>query len=41
MIETKGYAAQDAKTPLAPWKFHRREVEAHDIQLEPGRLCVM
>src|SRR5450759_1111435 len=34
MIETKGYAAQDAKTPLAPWKFQRREVEAHDIQLD-------
>ena len=34
MIETKGYAAQDAKTPLASWKFQRREVEAHDIQLD-------
>ena len=34
MIETKGYVAQDAKTPLAPWSFQRREVEAHDIQLD-------
>ena len=34
MIETKGYAAQDAKTPLAPWNFQRREVEAHDVQID-------
>lgn len=34
MIQTKGYAAQDAKTPLAPWKFQRREVENYDIQID-------
>lgn len=34
MIKTKGYAAQDAKTALAPWNFQRREVEAHDIQID-------
>jgi uncharacterized zinc-type alcohol dehydrogenase-like protein len=33
MIETKGYAAQDAKTALAPWSFQRREVEADDVQI--------
>lgn len=34
MIETKGYAAHDAKTPLAPWNFQRREIEAHDLQID-------
>ena len=34
MIETKGYAAHDAKSPLAPWNFQRREVEAHDVMLD-------
>jgi uncharacterized zinc-type alcohol dehydrogenase-like protein len=34
MIETKGYAAQDAKTPLAPWKFQRREVGDHDVKID-------
>lgn len=34
MIETKGYAAQDAKTPLAPWSFQRREVGDHDVKLD-------
>ena len=33
MIEIKGYAAQDAKTALAPWSFQRREVEADDVQI--------
>jgi len=33
MIEIKGYAAQDAKTALAPWSFPRREVEADDVQI--------
>jgi uncharacterized zinc-type alcohol dehydrogenase-like protein len=34
MTETKGYAAQDAKTPLAPWNFQRREVGPHDVQID-------
>ena len=34
MIETKGYAAKDAKTALAQWNFKRREVGAHDIQID-------
>jgi uncharacterized zinc-type alcohol dehydrogenase-like protein len=34
MTETKGYAAQDAKTPLAPWKFQRREAGEHDVQID-------
>lgn len=34
MIQTKGYAAQDAKLPLAAWNFQRREVEIHDVQID-------
>lgn len=34
MIATKGYAAQDAKTDLAPWSFERREVGPHDVQFD-------
>lgn len=34
MIETKGYAAQDEHTPLAPWTFNRREVGPHDVQFD-------
>lgn len=34
MIETKGFAAQDAKTPLSPWNFQRREVGPHDVQID-------
>jgi uncharacterized zinc-type alcohol dehydrogenase-like protein len=34
MKQTKGYAAQDAKTPLAPWNFQRREVEDYDVQID-------
>lgn len=34
MINVKGYAAQDAKTDLAPWNFDRREVGAHDVQFD-------
>ncbi len=34
MIQSKGYAAQDAATDLAPWNFERREVGAHDVQIE-------
>ena len=34
MIATKGYAAQDAGTDLAPWNFERREVGPHDVQFE-------
>jgi len=34
MITTKGYAAQDANTDLAPWQFDRREVGPHDVQFD-------
>lgn len=34
MIETKGYAAQDENTPLAPWNFNRREVGPNDVQFD-------
>lgn len=34
MIATKGYAAQDNKSPLAPWNFERREVGPHDVQFD-------
>jgi len=34
MITTKAYAAQDEKTPLAPWTFERREVGPHDVQFD-------
>jgi uncharacterized zinc-type alcohol dehydrogenase-like protein len=34
MTQTKAYAAQDAKTPLAPWNFQRREVGDYDIQID-------
>jgi alcohol dehydrogenase (NADP+) len=34
MIATKGYAAQNAQTDLAPWNFERREVGPHDVQFE-------
>ncbi|MBE7171037.1 MAG: NAD(P)-dependent alcohol dehydrogenase [Williamsia sp.] len=34
MIQAKGYAAQTAETPLAPWQFERRDLGAHDVQIE-------
>ncbi len=34
MISAKGYAAQNAKTPLAPFKFERREPGPHDVQFD-------
>lgn len=34
MIETKGYAAQNAKSPVAPWNFKRREVKPRDVQID-------
>lgn len=34
MIPVKGYAAAKAKTPLGPFKFERRDVGQHDIQIE-------
>lgn len=34
MIAVKGYAAQSANETLAPWNFERREVGAHDVQIE-------
>src|SRR6185503_3957122 len=34
MIPAKAYAAQSPETDLAPWKFERRDVGAHDVQIE-------
>ena len=34
MIPVKGFAATKAKIPLAPFKFERREVGPHDIQIK-------
>jgi uncharacterized zinc-type alcohol dehydrogenase-like protein len=34
MIESKGYAAQSPTTDLAPWTFERRDVGAHDVQID-------
>jgi uncharacterized zinc-type alcohol dehydrogenase-like protein len=34
MIPVKGYAAPKAKIPLGPFKFERREVGPHDVQIE-------
>jgi uncharacterized zinc-type alcohol dehydrogenase-like protein len=34
MIPAKAYAAQDAKSPLAPFKFERRNPAAHDVHFE-------
>lgn len=34
MTPTKGYAAQNATTALAPWNFERRDVGPHDVQFD-------
>jgi uncharacterized zinc-type alcohol dehydrogenase-like protein len=34
MIATKAFAAQDAVTPLGPFTLDRRDVGAHDVQIE-------
>jgi len=34
MTASKGYAAQSATTPLAPFSFERRAVGPHDVQFE-------
>ncbi|WP_205502135.1 NAD(P)-dependent alcohol dehydrogenase [Rufibacter psychrotolerans] len=34
MIETKGYAAFDPNSPLAPFNFQRRDVGPHDVLIE-------
>jgi len=34
MIATKGFAAQEATTPLAPFQFERRNPGPHDVQIE-------
>jgi uncharacterized zinc-type alcohol dehydrogenase-like protein len=34
MIRTKAYAAQDARSPLAPWSFERRDPGPKDVQLD-------
>ena len=34
MIPTKGFAAQNATTPLAPFQFERRDPGPNDVQIE-------
>ena len=34
MRNAKGYAAQNATTPLGPFKFERREPRPHDVEIE-------
>src|SRR5579872_7514777 len=34
MLQTKGYAAQHAKSSLGPFKFERREPGPHDVVIE-------
>ncbi len=34
MTPTKGYAAQNAKAPLAPFNFQRRELGPHDVRID-------
>lgn len=34
MIKTKGCAAQTAGAPVTPYSFERRDVGAHDVQIE-------
>jgi uncharacterized zinc-type alcohol dehydrogenase-like protein len=34
MIKTRGYAAQNATSPLTPFTFDRREPGPHDVQIE-------
>jgi len=34
MIPVKGYAAQNPKVPLAPFKFERRELGPHDVLID-------
>jgi uncharacterized zinc-type alcohol dehydrogenase-like protein len=34
MTSTKGYAAQNATSNLAPWNFERRDVGPHDVQFD-------
>jgi len=34
MISTKGYAAQSATTPLAPFSFERRNPGPHDVEID-------
>lgn len=34
MTQAKGYAAQDAKSPLTPFSFERREPKEHDVAID-------
>lgn len=34
MIAAKGYAAQNAETPLVPFQFERRDLKPHDVQFD-------
>ena len=34
MIPVKAYAAYDAENPLKPYTFERKEVGAHQVQIE-------
>ena len=33
-MKTKGYAAADAKSPIAPFSFERRDVREHDVLID-------
>src|ERR1039458_8125944 len=33
-MQTNSYAAQSATTPLAPFRFQRRDPGAHDVQIQ-------
>ena len=34
MIQAKGYAVPNQKSPLGPFKFERRELGAHDVLID-------
>lgn len=34
MYPTYGYAARDARTPLAPFEFQRRDLREHDVRID-------
>jgi uncharacterized zinc-type alcohol dehydrogenase-like protein len=36
VIKTRGYAATSPSAPLAPFEFDRRDLGAHDVQIEIG-----
>ncbi|QOG00802.1 hypothetical protein [Flavobacterium sp. MDT1-60] len=34
MIQSKGYAAQNAASNLAPWEFQRRDLTQNDVLID-------